>query len=63
MLKNKVLAFVGDSLAQQQFQTLMYMITTINSKDVHNSNIIMVIEDIGATYGFKNYITHEDPMG
>jgi hypothetical protein len=30
---------------------------------MHNSNITMVAEDIGATYGFWNYITHEDPLG
>jgi hypothetical protein len=53
MLKNKVLAFMGDSLAWQHFQSLMCMIIAINSKEVHNSSIIVVVKDVGATYGFK----------
>jgi hypothetical protein len=31
----------------------MFMITTTNFKDVHNSNNIVVVKDVGITYGFK----------
>ncbi|CAK9221232.1 unnamed protein product, partial [Sphagnum troendelagicum] len=62
-LKNKVLAFVGDSLAMQQFQSLMCMITTINSKDAHNSSNTVVVEDVGATYGFKKLRHSRRPTG
>jgi len=34
-----------------------------NSKDVHNSSIIVVVKDVGATHGSLNCLTHKNPLG
>jgi hypothetical protein len=58
-LRNKVLAFVGDSLARQQYQSLMCMITAGGKDDQIN----MVVEDVGPDYGFQRANETRRPAG
>ncbi len=41
----------------------MFMITATNFKDVHNSNNIVVVKDVGITYGFKKMHHSQRPIG